>query len=192
VFVAVATTFSSATETTPSADPEEIMQASAAFYAEGRLDRATAVLRDGVETYPADAQLHFMLANAFFRQQDWPGAVRHFEQASRLRPAHPDTYLWLGHAHFSSGQIEAAVKAWQTAVRQSPHDALPSLSLAMGLHRNGDATASRRRMRQAMALDENWRERISNDVRWTTAMVEALIGLADEVAISRTAAAPAR
>lgn len=145
-------------------------------YAQDDLEGAVIVLREAVETNPQGAQLHFMLANALFRQEDWAGAIQHYSQAARLREHHPDTYLDLGFAQYRIGNIEDAVAAWSTAVRQSPNDALPHLSLALGLRAHGLFDVARRHIVRAIELDPQWQERLAIDLRWTPGMIREVSG----------------
>lgn len=152
---------------------------SAQLYARGDLNGAVKVLRQAINTRPQDAQLHFMLANALFRQRGWLGAIHHYSEAAHLRAQHPDTYLGLGHACYQAGQMDEAVAAWRTAVRQSPGDALPHLSLAVGLNAQGRVVEARQHIAVAVDLDPGWRRRISIDVRWTHEMVREVSSLVD-------------
>lgn len=166
-------------------DADEIALESARRYAVGNLDGAVRVLQRGVAALPEDAQLHFMLANAYFRRQDWTAAAAEYEEAARLRPRHPDTHLSLGYAHYMAGRVDRAVSAWGKAASQIPNDALAQMSVALGLLRQGRVALARMRMIQAMDLDRQWRQRIAIDMRWTPAMRRAVRSLADQIVAER-------
>ncbi len=159
------------TTMTGGAHTMELMQRSADLYKRGDLDGAIRVLRKGVAQEPSEAQLHFMLANAYFRKGMWQVAAGEYEKSAKLRPNHPDTYLNLGFAYFRAGYTDRAVVAWREALRQSPNDALTHASLAMGLLGQGQAEEARKLMGKAMSMDREWRRHAAVDVRWSPRMV---------------------
>jgi cytochrome c-type biogenesis protein CcmH/NrfG len=89
---------SSGCATTPAATSEAVMSRAGQLYARHELESAAQVLRQGLKRFPNDAQLHFMLGNAYFRQKRWTNSISEYVQASALRPDHVDTFLCLGFA----------------------------------------------------------------------------------------------
>jgi tetratricopeptide (TPR) repeat protein len=168
----------------------EAAKKSAHLYAQGNLAGAVQVLRHAITVHPEDPQLHFMLANALFRQQAWSGAIHHYSEAARLRPQHSDTYLGLGYAYYQAERVDEAVSAWRAAVRQSPHDALPHLSLAVGLSAGGYETEARQHAARALDLDPHWQQRIIVDIRWTQEMVQRVHALIGQIQQAHTALTP--
>ncbi len=162
---------------------QQIMDESSRLYVGGDPDAAATLLQQGLAPWPENAQLHFMLGNLLFRKGDWSGAIDYYQAASRLRPDHPDTHLNLGYASYHAKRLEDAVKAWQDAVAQSPSDALPHLSLAIGYLAQGRDSKARRHMAQALDLDGGWKNRIVIDIRWTSEMVEEVSTLARELSL---------
>lgn len=153
---------------------ESVKEKAHRLYAHGNLIGAVEVLRIGVETYPQNPQLHFMLANAFFRRNDWSKAIEHYEEASRLRRWHPDTYLGLGHAYYFAAKKQHALAAWRIALDQSPNDILPRLAFAVGLNAVGRSDEARRNAIYAIGLDPEWMQRVSIDIRWTSEMIRVV------------------
>ena len=155
-------------------DPQTVMQQSAVLYAQGNLDGAVRKLRTAVAGLPAHPQLRFMLANGLFRQQEWLEAAQHYAEAARLRPLHPDTHLNLGYAWYRAGQADRAIAAWRRAVEQTPADALPHYSLAIGLLATGRPTDARHHAGQAFDRDPDWKGRLAIDIRWTPEMLSGI------------------
>jgi tetratricopeptide (TPR) repeat protein len=115
-----------------------------------------------------------------YRQQNWPEAIHHYGEAARLRPRHPDTHLNLGYACYHLGKSAEAMAAWRVAVAQSPQDALPHLSLAIGFLARENRPQARHHLARALELDPNWKDRVAIDVRWTPLMVTEINALAEE------------
>ena len=160
---------------------QQIIDESIRLYVGGDLDAAATLLRQGLAPWPENAQLHFTLGNVLFRQREWSGAIHHYGEAARLRPQHPDTYLGLGYACYRAGRVDEAVAAWRATVRQSPSDALPHLSLAVGLHALGQKVEALHHLAWAQELDPRWEQRIAIDIRWTQDMVRKVRGLVEKV-----------
>jgi Flp pilus assembly protein TadD len=147
-----------------------VMRHAADLYAHHDLNGATQVLRNGVARYPDSAQLHFMLGNAYLRAQRWLPAAAEYQKSAELRPHHPDTPLNLGYAYYGAGRHSLAVAAWREAVRQSPRDTLPAVSLTLGLYADGDEHGARECMIQTMRLNPGWKRLVSRDFRWSPDM----------------------
>jgi tetratricopeptide (TPR) repeat protein len=144
------------------------------LYRRGNLASATKVLEEGTRQFPESAQLHFMLGNAYFRAGKWDTAASQYQVSESLRPNHPDTPLNLGYAFYRAGRTDEAVEAWRRSVALSPYDALPYLSLGVGLAAQRKPAESRGCVVKAISLDANWKRRVSRDVRWSPEMVSAL------------------
>jgi tetratricopeptide (TPR) repeat protein len=155
-----------------------VMQQAAQLYGEGRLPAATAVLEHGLRQYPNSAQLHFMLGNALMRAHSWTSAIPEYQTSAALRPQFSDTYLNLGYAYYHTGNTNEAVEAWHKAVALSPMDALPDISLALGLHAAGQEHAAHECMMRAISLDRGWNRRVAQDFRWSPDMLRDIDELA--------------
>jgi Flp pilus assembly protein TadD len=155
-----------------------ILLESSRLYAEGDLGAAVELLGRAVEAEPENPELRFVFANALFRQERWKEAAQQYLAAAEHRPRHPDTVLGLGYSLYRSGEVDAAVEAWSVAVRLTPADALPHLSLAIGLLSQERPEEARDRFRVAVELDPMWHRRLEIDIRWTPAMLHKLSTLA--------------
>jgi Flp pilus assembly protein TadD len=168
------------------------MQHAGELYRDGHLGSSAAVLERGIAQYPDSAQLHFMLGNAYFREHKWLPAAGQYERSARLRPNHPDTFLSLGYARYHIGQFQRAVSAWQQAVSLAPSDALPRLSLGLGLIKEQKIQDAQGELLIGMRLDPNWQNRLRLDVRFTPQMMQdiatVMSGRPSAVAESRHAA----
>ncbi|MEE8525858.1 MAG: tetratricopeptide repeat protein [Thermoanaerobaculia bacterium] len=156
----------------------DVTEEAAYYYAIGDLDGAILALKCGLEGTPDKPQLHFMLANALYRKQEFNLAVLHYEEAARLRPRHVDTHLNLGYARFHMGAVDEALEAWQTTARATPGDALVHLSLAIGYAAKQQLPRAHIHLRRAAFLDTDWSRRLSIDIRWTREMLETIGQLA--------------
>lgn len=161
------------------AQPTAFANLGSDYFRSGDSPSARDVLAKGVQVYPEDAQLRFMLANAHFRLGEWRLASTEYSEAGRLRPNHPDTHLNLGFAHWRQGVQGAALDAWQRASEQSPDDALPMLACALGLLETGSTAAARALFLKAADLDPGWGERLAIDIRWTPGDIDQLRQLAE-------------
>jgi tetratricopeptide (TPR) repeat protein len=162
-------------------DATEAALRSAQLYTRGDLEGAVQVLRNAIRLWPQNPKLHFMLANGLFRQREWSGAIQHYREAAQLRTQHPDTHLGLGYACYRDGRTDEAVMAWRTAVHQSPYDALPHLSLAVGLQTQGQLVEAHHHAARALGLDPGWQQRIAGDIRWTEEMRREVSSLIEQV-----------
>ena len=152
---------------------------SARLYAEGDLDGAARVLKGATAIDPDNAQLHFMLGNALFRQEQYAPSVESFQKAAALRKNHPDTHLNLGFALYHAKRFDEATEAWNEAMRQNPSDGLMRISVALGLQAQGKVAEARKQVLNAVAVEPHWRDRLSIDMRWNREMVQAIENLAD-------------
>lgn len=166
---------------TPTVDTATAPRRAHAYYARGDLQGAITVLKEATRADPDDAQLHFMLGSAYFRQQQWNRAVDEYQQAARLRPRHPDTHLSLGYALYRADQVEEATAAWLTALQQTPGDALMHLSLAVGLNQLGQNLRARQHVARAIKVDNSWQYRLSIDIRWTPEMLDEINSLVKQI-----------
>jgi tetratricopeptide (TPR) repeat protein len=152
-----------------------VMRHAGDLYAHHDLAGATEALRRGVARYPDSAQLHFMLGNAYFRGGKWLPAADEYVKSGRQRPNHPDTFLSLGYAYYRAGRYEQAVVAWNQAVALSPTDALPRMSLGLGLLREHNIDEARREFFLGMRADPNWRYRLQIDMRCPHEMIPDIV-----------------
>lgn len=153
-----------------------------ACYGNGDLDCAVSELEKARALKPHDAQLRFMLGNAYYRKRDWRSAITHYVEAGRLRPDHPDTYLNLGFAYYHGAELASAAAAWEIAVKRSPRDPLARMALAVGLFGLGQPEDALTQLSLALDLrpDSCDKAQLATDVRWQAdalAQVERLCKL---------------
>jgi cytochrome c-type biogenesis protein CcmH/NrfG len=67
--------------------------------ASGRVDDLTGVLRQRLQSSPADAEAYHLLGRAYFAQRRWDQAVEAAQRAVSLQPNNPEYHLWLGRAY---------------------------------------------------------------------------------------------
>ena len=156
----------------------DFMSESARLYAAKNLDGAIKTLKHALRVYPDDAQLHFMLANAYFRKEIWQPSIVHYQKATHLRPDHTDTYLNLGYALHRVEKVEESLDAWDIAVEQTPQDAFAHLSISIGYLAVNDLDKVRHHLRQAIDLAPDWRQRLLIDIRWTATMLQEIQAIA--------------
>lgn len=162
----------------------EFAAASARAYGDGDLPAAIQVLNSAIVEHPDNAQLRFMRGNAFFRQGNYPAAAWDLQEAATMRPVHADTHLTLGFAYYHVGDPEAAIDAWERAVPLMRGDAFPHLCLALA-YRDTDRSRSRLHAEVGRRLEPEWKARMSVDMRWSPAMIESLVEVADHNAGDR-------
>ncbi|MEW6181058.1 MAG: tetratricopeptide repeat protein, partial [Chloroflexota bacterium] len=95
-----------------------------------------------------------------FERGDWARAVEYFQQAVETDPDSPDLYYWLGEAHRRSGQIAAAVDAYNQAIRTSPTFAPAFLGRARAAlaASTPNPAEARKDLQTALSLDPNLAE----------------------------------
>ncbi len=80
-------------------------------------------------------------------------AVALLEQATQLRPNDADLWNDLGLAHEASGDTQAALRSYETAIRTDPRVAEPHLNLAILLMRAGISGRARSEFSEAVQAD---------------------------------------
>ncbi len=69
------------------------------FLQQGRVDEATATLRQVLATQPGDAQAHQLLCRAYYAQEMADNAIHECELAVADAPSNSDNQMWLGRAY---------------------------------------------------------------------------------------------
>lgn len=114
-----------------------------------------------VKADPFNGAAHNNLGAALLARKDYYQAARHFEQAIRLLPAHPDPRVNLGLLYESAGQLRNAQEQYEEALVVSP-EYLPAIQpLARVRVRSGqrdDATVKLLRTISFRSNDPAWRE----------------------------------
>lgn len=137
-------------------------------YERGNLGCAIAHLERARARDPTDAQIWFMLGNAYYRKGEWDGAIASYREAARLRPGHPDTYLNLGFSYYQRRRHPEAAQAWETAVRSSRADPMARMAFAVGLASLGREEDALDELRYALRVrgDSCESARLRIDIRW--------------------------
>lgn len=106
--------------------PPDYIIMSDGFARKGRFADAAALLRQGVNRNPGDAEGWLALANALVEHSGGritPPALYAFERAQAAFPAHPGAGYFLGMAYLRSGDPVAARRVWADLLESSPADA---------------------------------------------------------------------
>lgn len=101
---------SSATQQGPSAEEQKKMLASAA-----------APLLEAVKNNPADVDSLIKLGNIYYDGQQYPDAIKYYENAVKLRPDNPDVITDLGTAYWYLGDADRAVAEFQKSLKIRPN-----------------------------------------------------------------------
>lgn len=169
---------SNATMTTGPVVEAKIRSASA-HYRAGRLDDAIRELTSAAVIEPRNAQVRFMLGNAFFRAQRYAEAADSYRATLALAPDQPDANLNLGFVLHRLGDHAGALEAWRQAVERSRRDALSRVALAVGERAAGHDDQALFHFSIALYLDPQTEQRTyyEGDFRWLkadVAMIEAM------------------
>ena len=104
-----------------------------AFFSDGRLQEAAALLEAIVESNrgsPDSAPAWLLLGRLALTIPDVFAALDFFEQAGILLPDDPEVLLWLGDAQRQGGMIDAAQTSLRRALSLSPDDLIVACKLA--------------------------------------------------------------
>jgi tetratricopeptide (TPR) repeat protein len=104
---------------------------------------AIAAWEQALKLAPADASVHFNLANALSRTGDIQGAIAHYRKAIEASPDHAEAHNNLGYALASQGRAADAIEHFETALRSNPENANAHINL-------GNALAQQGRMAEAI------------------------------------------
>ena len=81
------------------------------------------MLRQAIAVNPAHPEAHFLLGESGISAGDYPEAIRHLTEATRLRPSFGPGWRQLGVAQSRHGALDAAVGSVRRAVVVEPNDA---------------------------------------------------------------------
>lgn len=91
-----------------------------AHYKAGKLTEAVLVWRRGLELDNEDADLHFQIAVAHFRQGDLSAAESSYKEALRIKPDYVKALTNLGFLYYQSYKYELARMYWQRSLEVDP------------------------------------------------------------------------
>jgi hypothetical protein len=69
---------------------DELLKSANGAYQRNDIGTASTIYEKLLAAAPDDPVLHYNLGNCMFREQDWAGAILHYEKALRVRPWWPD------------------------------------------------------------------------------------------------------
>jgi tetratricopeptide (TPR) repeat protein len=100
---------------------------------QGRLPEAAAELGSALKTAPQDPELHGNYAFVLMRQNDFAGAVRHYEESLKYRPNNAFALRNLGTAYTAMRQPDKALGYFRQAVAADPGGAAARVELVKAL-----------------------------------------------------------
>jgi len=108
---------------------DDLYQVGLGKYQAGDLDGAVVTLYEVVANYPTDPareRAQFLIADIFYSQKDYRGAIAEFESLITTAPAGsraPEALLKIGLAQRSLGDEARARRAWERLVKEHPGSA---------------------------------------------------------------------
>jgi tetratricopeptide (TPR) repeat protein len=96
----------------------------------GRIDEAIEAFQIALSLEPRFVALENNLANLYIMRGDTAAAIYHYKAILEQHPTLADVWLNLGAAYANTGRVEAARKAWQTALKYAPEDSTAKAYLA--------------------------------------------------------------
>jgi tetratricopeptide (TPR) repeat protein len=84
----------------------------------------------GIAVEPQTPDDHVILAANLRGEQDYPGAIAHYQKALELAPETPDVRYWLGYCHKRLGDYDSARPHLAAAMEADPDDPAPAYLLA--------------------------------------------------------------
>jgi Flp pilus assembly protein TadD len=97
----------------------------------GRLDEAVRGYRAVAAAQPERIEVWESLANLLYRRSDFSGAEEAFSRLVALKPDHGDAWTRMGSLNLKLGRRDAALKAWEEALRLDPKNAIVRKNLAV-------------------------------------------------------------
>ena len=77
-------------------------------------------LLDQLQSNPKDAQLLYKIGNVYYDTQQYPEAVKYYEQASQLNPNALDMRTDLATAYFYAGDADKSLAEFKNVLKQDP------------------------------------------------------------------------
>lgn len=108
------------------------------LYNEGRYDEALALLKEGATLYPGAIEIHVGMAYAYLAREEFAWALRSFEIALTLDPAHEDALAGQGEVLLKLGRQAPGLSAFQEVLNLGfKEDADLMLQIGRALFREG-------------------------------------------------------
>ena len=109
-----------------------------------------------VAAYPRDERAHFLLAGAYFGEQDMPKAIQEYRKAVEVAPDFAPAYNLLGYAERQVGAFGESERAFKKYIELIPDDPNPYDSYAELLMKMGRFDESIAMYQKALAADPNF------------------------------------
>ncbi len=126
------------------------------LYQAGQLYEAQHALEQALQLNPSQVDAHNTLGIIKAQQGDPASALQEFRAELSLNPQHPNRPQILhniGNSLLAMGEIEAAIQAFETALKQDPRLVESYISLASALHHSGQDSQAKEHLIQALKLD---------------------------------------
>jgi tetratricopeptide (TPR) repeat protein/TolB-like protein len=120
------------------------------FYRAGRYSEALATLNRAAQLQPDNAWTHQMIGTTYHAMDDTKNAIANYEKAVQL--GDPAAYTNLGVLYAAVGDLDAATRAREHAVKLDPKSALKHHNLAAIYGRTGRAADARREYERTLQL----------------------------------------
>jgi hypothetical protein len=112
-----------------------------------------AEFRRAIALYPAYAEPHMGIGDAYTYRKDFSSAVRWYTDIVARNPRFGAGYIFLGNTFVSIKDYTSAIAAFQKAVAIDPNDAGANYLLGTAYGAQGDSARGKQYLEQAYALD---------------------------------------
>ncbi|MGO9468007.1 MAG: tetratricopeptide repeat protein [Isosphaeraceae bacterium] len=136
----------------PPADFDALFRTAVVLAEKGKLDQATATLREAIRIHPADADAYYNLGVLLQHQGKLDEAITAYRDAIRIKPDLADVHTNLGVALREQGKLDEATATLREAIRIHPDDANAHNHLGIVLNRQGTLGEAIAEMRAAIRL----------------------------------------
>ena len=120
---------------------------------------ALAEFRRAIALYPAYADPHMGMGDAFTYKRDFPQAVRWYSHIVARNPRFGPGYIYLGNTFVSINDYPSAIAAYQKAVAIDSTDAGANYLLGSAFGTQGDSVRGKPFLERAYALDPRMKPR---------------------------------
>ena len=118
-------------------------------------DAAVPLITRGLQLDPKNAAAYFDLGNARIMQNNFPLALKSFEQATALKPDFWEALNNQSLVLYEMGELDEAIRRWRQ-VLIIERNAEPMLALAAALHQTGEQTEAIQLASTALAKNPNY------------------------------------
>jgi len=116
-------------------------------------DIALAEFRRAIALYPAYAEPHMLIGDAYTYKKDYASAANWYAEIVARNPRFGAGYVYLGNTYVSMGDNAKAIAAFQKALAVDPNDAGANYLLGTAYRTQGDSAAARQYLEKAYTLD---------------------------------------